>query len=669
MAFYQWGMIRVAAAAPVVSVADPGANAERICAILQECQEQDISLVVFPELSITGYTCGDLFNQASLLEAARDALAKLMRCCEAGYDGIAVVGLPWMVNGGLYNVAAVLHRGRLLGLAPKQFIPNYKEFYERRWFAPGFRLRNTSVTFLDQTIPLGTDLIFAAEDVPNLVLAVEICEDLWMPTPPSSRSALQGATVLVNPSASTELIGKQIYRKGLVASQSGRCLAAYVYAGSGVTESTTDVVFGGQSLIAENGTILAESSRFERDRSLVVTEVDLERLVLDRIRQGTFQDAAERASGDLTFRKVHFRLHPSAPPADQRLRRTIDPHPFVPAQTTDRDERCAEIFHIQVAGLAKRLTTLGRTPLTLGVSGGLDSTLALLAACKTLDTLGWPRRQLTGFYMPGFGSSRRSQGWARALIAHLGVTERLVDIRGLCLEEMKLLGHHPFGIDVTGLTVHAFSERLTTIPADQRHDLIFENVQARMRTNLLMNGGFVIGTGDLSELALGWCTYNGDHMSMYNPNVGIPKTLVRFLVRWVADHEMLGEAGQLLHDIANSIITPELLPAGESGHATQSTESSVGPYELQDFYLYHFLRFGFTPRKLLYLAAHAPFDQTFSTAELTHWLEIFLKRFFASQFKRSCLPDGPKVGSVSLSPRGDWRMPSDAAAAAWLKLD
>jgi NAD+ synthase (glutamine-hydrolysing) len=666
MPLSQHGLVRVAVGSPKVSVADPQANAAFILDLLAQSEKQDCALVVFPELCLTGYTCADLFHQRTLLDATRDGLLSICQASAKLFRGLAVIGLPLVVRNDLFNVAAVIYRGKILGLVPKSYLPTYQEFYERRWFTPGFAARPPSVNIDGDEVPFGTDLLFQAEDVPEFVFGVEVCEDLWVPVPPSSHLSLQGATVIANPSASTELIGKMAYRRTLVTSQSGRCVAAYLYAGSGVLESTTDVIFSGHSLIAENGVLLKESKRFEREGTLTVTEIDLDRLIADRIRQSTFGDV-EQNEQSRSIRKIEFQLKPEGLKKNDRLQRSFDPHPFVPANPADRDERCDEIFKLQVAGLAKRLETVGKAPLSLGVSGGLDSTLALLVACKTLDVLKWPRQQLTGFIMPGFGSTATSRNQAEMLIGQLNVGQKVIDIRPLCMEEMRSLGHKPFGIDLTNSTLDQFSEALKKVPRDQRNDLIFENVQARMRTNLLMNAGFVIGTGDLSELALGWCTYNGDQISMYNPNISVPKTLVKFLVRWAADHEFSGPVRQVLHDIADRVMTPELLPMGATGTEVQSTEESVGPYELQDFYLYYFLRFGYSPEKLLFISSQTKFDRPYTEKERRHWLALFLKRFFANQFKRSCLPDGPKVGTITLSPRGDWRMPSDASVAAWLR--
>jgi len=431
-----------------------------------------------------------------------------------------------------------------------------------------------------------------------------------------------------------------------------------------VWESTTDVVFGGHCLIAENGTLLAESERFQRDETLLVADIDIDRLRADRLRTNSFGDAQLSLGVQREFVRVPFELGERSAPA--KLARPVEAHPFVPRGEEQLRERCEEIFHTQVAGLAKRLEHIGKPPVAIGISGGLDSTLALLVACKTMDALAVPRERILAFTMPGFGTSSRTRGNAWALMRQLGVTSREVDIRNLCYEEMRALGHRPFGIDPAALTLDEFTNRLRNVPAERRQDLTFENVQARMRTSILMNAGFVVGTGDVSELALGWCTYQGDHMSMYNPNASIPKTLVKFLVGWAANNEFDGEARRILLDIVATEISPELLPSAVEGECVQATEQIIGPYELHDFFLFHFLRFGSSPEKVLYLAEQAQFDRAYSPQEIRHWLAVFIRRFFANQFKRSCLPDGPKVGTISLSPRGDWRMPSDAAAAAWL---
>jgi NAD+ synthase (glutamine-hydrolysing) len=658
----QHGFLRVAAALPRLRVADCAYNAERLLHLLDQAELQAVQVVVFPELAMTGYTCGDLFHQPALQKAALAALDHLLEESELRYSGLFIVGLPWLVGDQLYNVAAVCQKGQLLGVVPKSYLPNYKEFYEARWFTSGRTNRSPHVDWQGHRhTPFGTDLLFADELHPSVVIGVEICEDLWAPIPPSSFQALAGAKVLVNLSASNEVIGKASYRRQLVVNQSGRCIAGYVYACSGVSESTTDVVFGGHSIIADNGSLLTESPRFQREDALLVSDLDLQRLQNDRQKTNSFNDSLPLLEGR-EFRRVPFLLSK----APVRLVRSVDAHPFVPSGQPQLAERCMEIFHVQVAGLAKRLEHIGKPGVAIGVSGGLDSTLALLVTCKTFDLLSESHAKIQALTMPGFGTTQRTKGNALALMQQLGVTAREIDIRLLCLEEMRALEHRPFGINLDGLTVETFAAKLLEVPADRCHDLTFENVQARMRTSLLMNSGFVVGTGDLSELALGWCTYNGDHVSMYNPNISIPKTLVKFLVHWVAENEFDGAERETLLDIVVTEISPELLPTAKDGNGSQATESVIGPYELHDFFLYHLLRYGAPPEKILFLAEHAIFEKTYAPEEIRRWLEVFIQRFFANQFKRSCLPDGPKVGTISLSPRGDWRMPSDAQANAWL---
>lgn len=653
------GFLRVAAACPQLRVADVPFNVDRTLELLAQAEERGVSLVVFPEMGLTGYTCGDLFHTLPLQRAAEAGLAKLLE--QRVYRGFYSVGLPLVVNGQLFNCAAVLQGGELQGIVPKSYLPNYKEFYDARYYSPAANNSVRELLIAGENTPFGTGLLFRCENEPEFTLGVEICEDLWTPIPPSSRLALAGATVIANLSASNEIIGKSGYRKELVAGQSGRCIAGYVYSSAGVGESTTDVVFGGHCLIAENDSILAESQRFQRGNQLLVADLDLNRIRHDRIQTNSFNDGRRDST---EFRTIPTRLEPR-PIA--RLERFVDAHPFVPQDPATLRERCDEIFHTQTAALGKRLSHIGNIGVSIGVSGGLDSTLALIVTCKTMDALGQPRSRIQALTMPGFGTTARTKGNAQALMKFLGVTAREADIRALCFEQMKALGHAPFGIPLAGETVDSLGEKLRHLPAERRSDLVFENVQARVRTSLLMNAGFVIGTGDLSELALGWCTYNADHMSMYNPNVSIPKTLVRFLVKWAAENEFDGDARRTLLDVAATEISPELLPVAADGTIAQMTESMVGPYELVDFFLYHFLRWGCEPEKILFLASHAKFDGDYTPDEIRSWLKVFLKRFFANQFKRSCLPDGPKVGSVSLSPRGDWRMPSDASARIWLE--
>ncbi|HSQ54621.1 MAG TPA: NAD(+) synthase, partial [Gemmata sp.] len=636
-------------------------NADRTLALMKQAEDRGVNLIVFPEMGLTGYTCHDLFHLESLWRAAESALARVAERGAAVFRGVAVVGLPVLVDGQIFNAAAVIHAGRILGIIPKTYLPNYKEFYDARYFCPARNSTRQMVSIANQMTLFGTDVLFECRTLREFVLGVEICEDLWMPVPPSSRQTLGGATILTNLSASNEIIGKAAYRRQLVVGQSGRCVAGYVYSSCGVGESTTDLVFGGHCMIAENGTLLAESERFLRGDHLIVSDIDLDRLTHDRIQGNSFNDA--RGDGERLTR-IPFDLELS--PREPRLLRAVDPAPFVPSDPATRDDRCREIFQTQVAALGRRLSHIGKPAVSIGVSGGLDSTLALLVACKTMDDLGASREEVKALTMPGFGTSSRTRTNAHALMKTLGVSVRECDIRGMCFDQMKGIGHRPFGIPLEGETVESLAEKLRHLTPENRCDLVFENVQARVRTSLLMNAGFVVGTGDMSELALGWCTFNADHMSMYNVNVSIPKTLVKFLVKWAAENEFEGNARRTLLDVVATEITPELLPTDAAGKYIQATESTIGPYELVDFFLYHFLRFGASPEKILFLASHAAFSKTYTPDELRQWLRLFLRRFFANQFKRSVLPDGPKVGTVSLSPRGDWRMPSDAAARVWL---
>ncbi|MCE9530547.1 MAG: NAD(+) synthase [Planctomycetes bacterium] len=660
----QHGFVRVAAANPLLRLADVTANLRRTIAMLDLAESRGVGVLVFPEMGLTGYTCNDLFFQKTLQDGAVEGLLHLANATAQQFGGLALVGLPLVVDEQHFNCAAVLGGGEILGIIPKTYLPNYKEFYDARFFATAATVISRTVRLGGKDVPFGTDLLFPCTNVENLTVGVEICEDLWVPVPPSSLQCFHGATVLANLSASNETIGKAGYRRQLVGNQSARCIAGYVYASSGVGESTQDLVFGGHCLIAENGSLLSESQRFQRDDVLIASDIDLDRLRVNRLLTTSFSDAVLEPGLKREFRRIPFTIAERR--SGSRLLREIEAHPFVPAGQEQLRERCDEIFHTQVAGLARRLEHIGKPPIAIGVSGGLDSTLALLVLCKTLDSLGVGRDRIQALTMPGFGTTGRTRGNAIALMNALGVTFREIDIRPMCFAEMNALGHSPFGINLQGMSLDALVERLKTLPAEHRSDLTFENIQARARTTLLMNTAFVIGTGDLSELALGWCTYNADHMSMYNPNVSIPKTLVKFLVRWAAENEFEGKPRATLLDIVDTEISPELLPSSADGKA-QSTESTIGPYELHDFFLFHFLRYGCPPSKILFLAEQAKFDHEYDRGTIKKWLGMFLRRFFNSQFKRSCLPDGPKVGSVSLSPRGDWRMPSDAQAALWLQ--
>ena len=640
------GFVRVAVITPELRVADVAFNVQAIIDALARAAAQGCRLALFPELSLTGYSCADLFDQALLLDAAQAALIPLVAAA-AEHDIAAVVGLPLPVDGRLYNCAALLANGQVQGIVPKSYLPTTGEFYEARWFTPAAQATASSVVIAGAAVPFGRDLLFAASNLPHAIFGVEICEDLWAISPPSADLALAGATVLLNLSASNELLGKEAYRRDLVRQQSARCLAAYLYAGSGPNESTTDLVWAGHSLIAENGVVLAETARFQFTTQMAVADVDVQRLVHERLRNSTY--AATRAGRSM--RTVTFDLPgadvPAAAPYPTLLRPQLARLPFVPADLARRAEHAREIFNIQLTGLAKRLKHTGITRVTIGLSGGLDSTLAILVTVKAFDALGLPRTGIVAISMPGFGTTPRTRGNAARLAEALGVTLHTIPITDAVRLHFRDIGHD-----------------------ESVHDTTYENAQARERTQILMDmanqvGGLVVGTGDLSELALGWATYNGDHMSMYHVNAGVPKTLVRYLVAWMADTEFSGATSAVLHDIIATPITPELLPLDASGALEQKTEETIGPYELHDFFLYYTVRFQFAPRKVFVLARQA-FGGDYADTVILRWLEVFYRRFFSQQFKRSAMPDGPKVGSVALSPRGDWRMPSDASSALWL---
>jgi NAD+ synthase (glutamine-hydrolysing) len=635
----KYGFVRVAAGVSGLKVADVDHNLQAMSATIRQAARQQVEFLVLPELGVTGYSCGDLFAQKTLLRASREALPTLAQ--EAKRAGlVAVVGLPLAHRGRLYNCGVVLAGGKVAGIVPKQYLPNSSEYYERRWFTPASGLLVCETELLGQKVAFGTNLLFA-DACTGTVVGVEICEDLWAVQPPSGNLCLAGAKLILNLSASDEILGKATYRRDLVRQQSARCLAAYAYASAGPGESSTDVVFSGHAMVAENGSMLAESTRFDFEGSLTVADVDLDRLEHDRRTNTSF--SAAKAGPCLTVStttRVSLRLPGSLRPNS--------PTPFVPADPGRRTQACREIFSIQSAGLTKRLRHTGARKLVVGVSGGLDSTLALLVAVHTFDALRLPRKGILAVTMPGFGTTARTQGNAEKLARSLGVTLEKIPITAALQRHFRDI-RHPAG----------------------RHDITFENSQARERTQILMDlanreGGFVLGTGDLSEAALGWCTFNGDHMSMYHVNIGVPKTLVRYLIDWCADEEFAGAPGKILHDIAATPISPELLPVDRQGHQRQKTESTVGPYELHDYFLYHFARFGLGPSKIAYQAGLA-FAGRYDRPVILRWLEVFLRRFFSQQFKRSAMPDGPKVGSVALSPRGDWRMPSDAEATSWLK--
>ena len=629
----EYGYVRCAAASLKMEVANPRWNEQEMEHVIAEAVSNGVAILVLPECAMTGYTCADLFFQKTLLEETEHQIAKLKKFLE-GKEIIVAVGAPIQIENKLYNMGIVLQNGRILGMVPKTYLPNYNEFYEQRWFASSADLKESEIEFLGEKVPVGKDLLFGNQ---NTYFALEICEDLWSVTPPSDTYALNGATILLNLSASNETIGKKEYRENLIKMHSAKQISAYVYASSGPLESTTDILFSGATLIYENGSKLAEGKRFQFDNTLTIADVDVEKLLHDRMKNTSFHTNQLEP-----VRKIHC----SIPATNQPIRRTYAKYPFVPSNPNKRNERANEILTIQSCALARRLKHTGSKKCILGVSGGLDSTLAYLVILRAFDILKIAPQNLIAVTMPGFGTTDRTYQNAKELIRKTGATLREVSIKDACILHYKDIGHDA-----------------------GNHDVTYENAQARERTQILMDianqeSGLVIGTGDLSELALGWCTYNGDHMSMYAVNTSIPKTLVRYLV----EYEM--QNNETLHDVLKSIldtpISPELLPPSKDGKILQKTESKIGPYMLHDFFLYHFLRNGFSTKKIFYLAKET-FKDDYEEEELRKWLTVFMKRFFSQQFKRSCLPDGVKVGSVSLSPRGDLRMPSDATSKIWIE--
>lgn len=640
----QNGFVKVAAAVPAVKVADCEYNTLQIENIIAQAEGKGVEIIVFPELCITGYSCQDLFRQSLLLEQVEASMLMLLDFTR-NLDIISIVGLPVVVGDMLLNCAAVIQKGDLLGLIPKTYLPNYSEFYEKRWFASSQDLQPTEIRFAGNKI-LVTSQPTLFKTCDGVLFGIEICEDVWAPAPPSNRLALAGADMTFNLSASDELIGKHKYLKSLLSQQSARTISGYIYSGCGFGESSQDVVYTGNAFIYENGQLLAEGERFSFKPQVIISQIDIEKLRSERRNNSTYVNAQREHDARIV------NAHTTVAQRDFELIRDVDPHPFIPGQE-DMGTSCNEIFSIQVAGLAKRLVHTNCKTVVLGISGGLDSTLALLVCVKTFDKLGWSRKGIVGVTMPGFGTTDRTHNNAVTLMESLGVTIREVSISAAVEQHFKDIGHD--------MSVH---------------DVTYENSQARERTQILMDlgnqlGGLVIGTGDLSELALGWATYNGDHMSMYGVNAGIPKTLIRHLVQYVAE-SVDDTSRETLLDIIDTPVSPELIPADEDGNIRQKTEELVGPYELHDFFLYYVLRLGFRPLKIFMLASKAFNGNNNGTtfyddATIKKWLTIFLRRFFSQQFKRSCLPDGPKVGSVSLSPRGDWRMPSDASSTLWLK--
>lgn len=631
------GFIKIAAVSPAVTVGNVEKNCNEIINMLEKAKNQRIQIAVFPELSLCGYTCGDLFHQKALIDACYSGIMKICEYSKT-FNGYIAVGSPIKYNGKLYNCAVMINNGKVLGIVPKTYIPNYNEYYELRWFESGKGVSGVVNLSDNQTAVIDSGLIFSVNE--DTKIGIEICEDLWAPCPPSIALAQQGANIILNLSASNEAVTKNDYRKSLVKQQSARLFCAYAYASAGVGESTTDLVFSGACTVAENGSLLAEGQRFSLDGTMAVADIDIDKLNAMRQLQNTFicdnSGNTVLADKELPFLDEAY------------IERNFDPNPFVPSDDRERDERCREILAIQSSGLAKRMLHTKTQKLVLGISGGLDSTLALLVAVRTTEMLKIPNENIICITMPGFGTTDLTYSNACALVKSLGATLKEINIKEACIQHFKDIGHDA-----------------------EIHDVTYENTQARERTQILMDyankvGGLLVGTGDLSELALGWCTYNGDHMSMYGVNASVPKTLVRHLVRNIADNSGR-ETAEILYSVLDTPVSPELLPPDKDGKIEQKTEDTLGPYEVHDFYLYHFLRFGTKPEKLLFMAKKA-FRGTYDEERLRKWLEIFIKRFFNSQFKRSCLPDGPKVGSVSLSPRGDWRMPSDASYEEWLKF-
>ncbi len=634
-----YGLVRIAVGIPNVKVGDCKYNAQEIESLIAQAEGKGVEIICFPELSVTSYTCGDLFSQQLLLDNAEMTLISLLDFTRS-LDIISIVGLPVVYNSTLLNCAAIIQRGKLLGLVPKTYLPNYKEFYEMRWFTSADAITDGQVLICGQQVLLNKHIIF---NTPSCKFGVELCEDVWAPIPPSSMLAVKGAEIIFNLSADNEGVGKHKYLKSLLSQQSARCLAGYVFSSCGFGESTQDVVFAGNGFIFENGRLLAESKRFSIKEQLLISEIDVERLRSERRNNTTFSTTVGQLK-EFKSTQVDTELFV---PKTFEITREINPSPFVP-KGQELDERCEEIFSIQTMGLAKRLVHTQAQTAVIGISGGLDSTLALLVCVRTFDKLGISRKNIVGITMPGFGTTGRTYNNALSLMKGLGVTQKEISIKDACIQHFK-----DINADIT------------------KQDVTYENSQARERTQILMDSanllnGIVVGTGDLSELALGWATYNGDHMSMYGVNASVPKTLVKHLVNWVSEQTDYASVKNVLKDIVNTPISPELIPADEEGNISQKTEDLVGPYELHDFFLYYTLRFGFRPSKIFLLAQKA-FKGQYTEETIKKWITTFFRRFFAQQFKRSCLPDGPKIGSCSLSPRGDWRMPSDASATAWLE--
>ena len=632
------GFVRVGAVVPKLKVADTEFNCNEIIKQIEVASNNKIQIAVFPELCVTGYTCQDLFEQDALLEEAEKALNRILDYTN-NLDIICIIGMPIKAENQLFNTAVVIQKGKILGIVPKTFIPNYGEFYEKRWFASSKNANKKEIEILDQKVPFGIDLLFKDKENNEICFGIEICEDIWAVEPPSNKLALLGANIIFNLSASNEVIGKKEYRRELVKMQSAKTISGYVYCSSGVNESTSDVVFSGESMIFENGSCLTNNQRFDFESNMIFTEIDTKRLANDRRKNISFMGNPV----DLEYREIKINI----PDNIENLTREYSKTPFVPEDKKKISEICEEILNIQSYGLAKRLLHTNINKTVIGISGGLDSTLAFLVIIKAYEILNLPKENIIAITMPGFGTTSRTHNNSMKLINEYGATFREINITKSSLQHFEDIGHDKNIKDVT-----------------------YENAQARERTKILMDiankeNGLVIGTGDLSELALGWCTYNGDHMSMYAVNASIPKTLVKYIIKWVAENSKQ-ECKNIIDDILDTPISPELLPPDEKGNIEQKTEEQVGPYILHDFFLYHFLRYGAEPKKI-YILACKTFKQDFKEEEIKHWLQVFIKRFFTQQFKRNCIPDGPKVGTVSLSPRGDLRMPSDANYNIWLK--
>ncbi len=636
----EMGFVRVGAIVPKLKVADVEFNVEEIINLINVAEEKKIQIACFPELCITGYSCGDLFYQDILIEKSKQGLKRILDETK-NLNIITILGMPIKFENQLFNVGIVIQRGEILGVIPKTFIPNYAEFYEKRWFASSKNAKQKEICIFDKNVPFGTDVLFKDKENEDICFGIEICEDLWAVESPSNKIALNGGTVIFNLSASNEIIGKNEYRKELVKMQSAKTISGYVYCSSGVNESTADVVFSGHSMIYENGKQLAENERFDFESNLIYSEIDTKRIMNDRIKNISYMGDIDT----LNYRTVYVQIKDDI----ESLERKYEEFPFVPTDKKKINEICNEILNIQGYGLTKRLLHTKMNKTVIGISGGLDSTLAFLVIERAYKILNIPNKNIIAITMPGFGTTSRTNENAKKLVTTYNATLKEIDITGSCIKHFEDIGQN-----------------------ENIHDTAYENAQARERTQILMDiankeNAIVVGTGDLSELALGWCTYNGDQMSMYSVNSSIPKTLVRYLIKWVADNSQTEECKKTIYDILDTPISPELLPPNESGQIEQKTEEQIGPYILHDFFLYHFLRYGTSPKKMYYIACKT-FEEKFNNDEIKHWLQVFIKRFFTQQFKRNSMPDGPKVGTVSLSPRGDLRMPSDASYNLWLEL-